>query len=81
MEGSVISFCLFFIAVFYCTTYSLLMNVLLYIVRTYRGLSHSGEEGVYNVLKLLNDELALAMKLMGATTITVSTCFFFVMNY
>ena len=52
------------------------MNVLLYIVRTYRGLSHSGEEGVYNVLKLLNDELALAMKLMGATTITVSTCFF-----
>eukprot|EP01036_Dinobryon_divergens_P032417 gene32417-42000_t len=27
------------------------------------GLSHSGEEGVYNVLKLLNDEFTLAMKL------------------
>jgi hypothetical protein len=37
-----------------------------------RGLSHSGEEGVYNVLKLLNDELALAMKLMGAVQISVS---------
>lgn len=37
-----------------------------------RGLAHSGEEGVYNVVKLLNDELALAMKLMGAITIAVS---------
>lgn len=37
-----------------------------------RGLAHSGEEGVFNVLQLLNDELALAMKLMGATTIAVS---------
>jgi isopentenyl diphosphate isomerase/L-lactate dehydrogenase-like FMN-dependent dehydrogenase len=27
---------------------------------------------VYNVLKLLNDELALAMKLMGAVQISVS---------
>ena len=44
-------------------------------ISTYRGLSHSGEEGVFNVLKLLNDELALAMKLMGATTISVSTHF------
>lgn len=39
---------------------------------TSRGLAHSGEEGVYNVVKLLNDELALAMKLMGAITIAVS---------
>jgi isopentenyl diphosphate isomerase/L-lactate dehydrogenase-like FMN-dependent dehydrogenase len=38
----------------------------------HRGLAHSGEEGVYNVVKLLNDELALAMKLMGAITIAVS---------
>ena len=38
---------------------------------TNRGLAHSGEEGVYNVVKLLNDELALAMKLMGAITIAV----------
>ena len=37
-----------------------------------RGLAHSGEEGVYNVVKLLNDELALAMKLMGAITISVT---------
>lgn len=40
---------------------------------TFRGLAHSGEEGVYNVVKLLNDELALAMKLMGAITISVTT--------
>jgi hypothetical protein len=40
----------------------------------HRGLAHSGEEGVYNVVKLLNDELALAMKLMGAITIAVSEC-------
>lgn len=31
------------------------------------GLSHSGEEGVANVLKLLNDELTLALQLSGCT--------------
>jgi hypothetical protein len=30
----------------------------------------SGEEGVYNVLKLLNDELVLAMKLAGCVNLT-----------
>lgn len=35
------------------------------------GLSHSGEEGVFNVLKLLNDEFALAMKLSGCICIEV----------
>ena len=49
-----------------------LLNFTWCFVRTSRGLSHSGEDGVYNVLKLLNDELALAMKLMGAVTISVS---------
>lgn len=33
------------------------------------GLSHSGEEGVSHVLKLLNDEFTLAMKLAGCVTI------------
>jgi len=32
------------------------------------GLAHSGEEGVYNVLKLLKDEFHLAMALSGCTT-------------
>ena len=30
----------------------------------------SGEEGVYNVLKLLNEELILAMKLAGCVSLT-----------
>lgn len=33
------------------------------------GLAHSGEEGVFNVLKLLNDEFVLAMQLSGCTSI------------
>jgi len=33
------------------------------------GLSHSGEEGVSHVLKLLNDEFTLAMKLAGCVTL------------
>lgn len=33
------------------------------------GLTHSGEEGVFNVLKLLKDEFTLAMMLAGAVTI------------
>lgn len=33
------------------------------------GLAHSGEEGVYNVLKLLKDEFTLAMMLCGAVKI------------
>lgn len=33
------------------------------------GLSHSGEEGVSNVLKLLNDEFVLAMKLAGVVSL------------
>lgn len=36
------------------------------------GLAHSGEEGVGHVLKLLNDELVMAMKLAGAVTLAVS---------
>lgn len=35
------------------------------------GLAHSGEEGVSNVLKLLNDEFTLAMKLTGTVTLSV----------
>ncbi len=35
------------------------------------GLSHSGEEGVYNVLKLINDEFVLAMKLSGCVELSV----------
>jgi (S)-2-hydroxy-acid oxidase len=35
------------------------------------GLAHSGEEGVYNVLKLINDEFILAMKLAGCVAISV----------
>ena len=37
------------------------------------GLAHSGEEGVYNVLKLLNEEFVLAMKLIGCVKVAVST--------
>jgi len=33
------------------------------------GLAHNGEEGVYNVMKLLNDELVLAMQLTGCVCI------------
>lgn len=33
------------------------------------GLAHSGEEGVHNVLKLLNDEFVLAMQLSGCVSI------------
>lgn len=33
------------------------------------GLTHSGEEGVYNVMQLLKDEFCLAMMLAGSTTI------------
>ena len=40
------------------------------------GLAHSGEEGVYNVLKLLNDELIMAMKLTGCVKISVSAFIF-----
>lgn len=36
------------------------------------GLAHSGEEGVSNVLQLLNDELVLAMRLSGALKLSVS---------
>ena len=36
------------------------------------GLAHSGEEGVHNVLKLLNEEFTLAMKLCGCVTVKVS---------
>ena len=35
------------------------------------GLAHSGEDGVCNVLKLLNDELVMAMKLTGALSVGV----------
>ena len=33
------------------------------------GLAHSGEEGVYNAIKLLRDEFYLAMQLMGTVSI------------
>jgi hypothetical protein len=33
----------------------------------YWGLAHRGEEGVYTVLRMLRDELELALRLMGAT--------------
>jgi len=33
------------------------------------GLAHSGEEGVFNVIKLLNDEFALAMMLCGCVKV------------
>lgn len=36
------------------------------------GLTHSGEEGVSHVLKLLNDEFVLAMQLSGVTNLSVS---------
>lgn len=38
------------------------------------GLAHNGEEGVYSVLKLLNDEFVMAMKLAGAVRVEVSLC-------
>ena len=34
------------------------------------GLAHSGEEGVHNVLKLLNEELILGMKLAGCVSLS-----------
>ena len=34
------------------------------------GLAHSGEEGVHNVLKLLNEELILGMKLAGCVALS-----------
>jgi (S)-2-hydroxy-acid oxidase len=37
------------------------------------GLAHSGEEGVYNVLKLINEEFLLAMKLAGCVSVKVMT--------
>jgi (S)-2-hydroxy-acid oxidase len=36
------------------------------------GLAHSGEDGVTNVLKLINDEFILAMKLSGCVSLEVS---------
>jgi isopentenyl diphosphate isomerase/L-lactate dehydrogenase-like FMN-dependent dehydrogenase len=35
------------------------------------GLSHSGEEGVYQVLNLLKEELKLAMALSGCVKLSV----------
>ena len=35
------------------------------------GLAHSGEEGVYNVMDLLKEELKLAMMLAGITKVQV----------
>ena len=35
------------------------------------GLAHDGETGVYNVLKLLNDEFVMAMKLTGSVRVQV----------
>ncbi len=35
------------------------------------GLAHSGEDGVTNVLKLINDEFVLAMKLAGCIQLEV----------
>ncbi|CAM9793225.1 unnamed protein product [Ascophyllum nodosum] len=37
------------------------------------GLAHSGEEGVRKVLKLLNDELVMALQLTGCTRVTAAT--------
>lgn len=39
------------------------------------GLAHNGEDGVINVLKLLNDEFVLAMKLAGCTNSAVSVIY------
>ena len=36
------------------------------------GLAHSGEDGVFHVLQLINEELKLAMQLSGVTSIQVS---------
>ena len=33
------------------------------------GLAHSGEEGVYNIMTLLNEELKLALALAGQTNV------------
>jgi (S)-2-hydroxy-acid oxidase len=33
------------------------------------GLAHNGEEGVFNVLQLLKDELKMAMQLSGVTRV------------
>ncbi len=42
------------------------------------GLAHDGETGVYNVLKLLNDEFVMAMKLTGSVRVQVKAeCFIF----
>lgn len=45
------------------------------------GLAHSGEEGVFNVLKLLNDEFVLAMKLAGCVKVAVRTVPYIVCMY
>jgi isopentenyl diphosphate isomerase/L-lactate dehydrogenase-like FMN-dependent dehydrogenase len=45
------------------------------------GLAHSGEEGVYNVLKLINDELILAMKLAGCVSLNVRTISYFLLSF
>ena len=45
-------------------------NTLLSMTLVSPFLPPSGEEGVYNVLKLLNDELVLAMKLAGCVNLT-----------
>ncbi|CAN0352831.1 unnamed protein product, partial [Hapterophycus canaliculatus] len=37
------------------------------------GLAHSGEEGVKKVLKLLNDELIMALQLTGCTRVSAAT--------
>ena len=41
-----------------------------FLLSTSLNISLSGEEGVYNVLKLLNEELILAMKLAGCVSLT-----------
>lgn len=41
------------------------------------GLAHSGEEGVFDVLKLINDEFVLAMKLSGCVELSVRVLLFF----
>lgn len=39
------------------------------------GLTHNGEDGVYRVLELLKDEITLAMKLLGCTSVQVTPPF------
>lgn len=41
------------------------------------GLAHDGETGVYNVLKLLNDEFVMAMKLTGSVRVQVMLSLFY----